>query len=62
MSINKAAREVPKDKDLSDQWDVTRQMKCNVDKHRVPQLKINQIKYQSIKAHTLKQASNESLI
>lgn len=31
-----------------DQWHVTRQMKCNVDKHRVPQLKINQIKYQSI--------------
>lgn len=44
MSINKAASKVLKDTDLSDQWDVTRQMKCDVDKHTFPQLKINQIK------------------
>lgn len=50
MNTYIAASEVQKDRDLCDQWAVTQQMKCSVDKRTVIEMKLqnNQTKYKKI--------------
>lgn len=51
MNTYIAASEVQKDTDLCDQWAVTQQMKCSVDKRTVIEMRLqnNQTKYKKNK-------------